>query len=52
LTNEESVFLVEMAKSSDGILLFKATRDGFDSQAFQSKCFNKSTITILVKLKI
>ncbi len=48
MTNEESVSLVEITKSSDGILLYRATRDGFDSQAFHSKCDGKrNTITII-----
>jgi hypothetical protein len=48
LTNEESVSLVEMTKSSDGILLYRATRDRFDGQAFHSKCDGKrNTITII-----
>jgi hypothetical protein len=37
-----------MTKSSDGILLYRATRDGFSSQAFHSKCDGKgNTITII-----
>ncbi len=37
-----------MTKSSDGILLYRATRDGFTSQAFHSKCDGKGkTITII-----
>jgi hypothetical protein len=48
LTNEESYYLVEMTKSSKGILLYRATRDGFTSQAFHSKCVGKgNTITII-----
>jgi hypothetical protein len=48
LTNEESVSLVEMTKSSKGILLYRATRDGFTSEAFHSKCDGKrNTITII-----
>jgi hypothetical protein len=48
LTNEESVSLAEMTKSSKGILLYRATRDGFDSQAFHEKCDGKgNTITII-----
>ena len=48
LTNEESVSLVEMTKSSNGILLYRATRDGFTPQAFHSKCDGKgNTITII-----
>jgi hypothetical protein len=48
LTNEESVYLVEMTKSSKGILLYRATRDGFTSKAFHLKCDGKgNTITII-----
>ncbi len=48
LTNEERVSLVEMTKSSKGILLYRATRDGFTGQAFHSKCDGKgNTITII-----
>ncbi len=37
-----------MTKSSDGILLYRATRDGFTSQAFHSKCDGiGNTITII-----
>ncbi len=40
--------LFEMTKSSDGILLYRATRDGFNGQAFHSKCDGKeNTITII-----
>ena len=50
MTNEESVSLVEMTKSSKINLLYWATRDGFDSQAFHSKCDGKgNTITIIKK---
>jgi hypothetical protein len=42
------VSLFEMTKSSDGILLYRATRDGFNGQAFHSKCDGKeNTITII-----
>jgi hypothetical protein len=42
------VSLIEMTKSSKGILLYRATRDGFTSQAFHSKCDGKgNTITII-----
>jgi hypothetical protein len=48
LTNEESVSLVEITKSSKGILLYRATRDGFNGEAFHSKCDGKrNTITII-----
>ncbi len=48
LTIEESVSLVETTKSTTGILLYRATRDGFSSQAFHLKCDGKgNTITII-----
>jgi hypothetical protein len=48
LTNEESVSLVELTKSSNGNLLYRATRDGFTGKAFHSKCDGKgNTITII-----
>jgi hypothetical protein len=48
LTNEESVSLVELTKTSKGNLLYRATRDGFTSKAFHSKCDGKgNTITII-----
>ena len=40
--------LAEMTKSTKGILLYRATRDGFTSEAFHSKCDGKgNTITII-----
>ncbi len=37
-----------MTKSSNGILLYRATRDGFTGKAFHSKCDNQgNTITII-----
>jgi len=48
LTIEESYYLFEMTKSKKGILLYRATRDGFTGQAFHSKCDGKvNTITII-----
>jgi hypothetical protein len=48
LTNEESYFLFELTKSSKGNLLYRATRDGFNGEAFHSKCDGKGkTITII-----
>jgi hypothetical protein len=42
------VSLIEMTKSSKGNLLYRATRDGFTSEAFHSKCDGKgNTITII-----
>ena len=48
LTNEECHSLVKMTKSSKGILLYRATSDGFTDAAFHSKCDGKrNTITII-----
>ena len=48
LNDEECLSLVEMTKSSNGKLLYRATQDGFTSLAFHSKCDNKAnTITII-----
>ena len=49
LTDHEIMSLVQkMTRLSDGILLYRATRDGFKSQAFHSKCDGKkNTITII-----
>ncbi len=48
MTNEEIVSLVELTKSSKGNLLYRATRDGFNCEAFHSKCDGKgNTITII-----
>jgi hypothetical protein len=48
LTKQESRSLVDMTKSSEGILLYRATVDGFTSHAFHSKCDGKeNTITII-----
>jgi hypothetical protein len=52
LTNEESVSLVEMTKSSDGILLYRATRDGFDGQAFHSKCDGQGKTITIIKINL
>ncbi len=38
-----------MTKSTKGIILYRATRDGFTSQSFHSKCDGKgNTITIIM----
>jgi hypothetical protein len=38
-----------MTKSSKGILLYRATRDGFTSQAFHSKCDGKGNTISIIK---
>jgi hypothetical protein len=48
LTKEESFNLVEMTKSKQGIIMYRATRDGFTCQSFHLKCDGKrNTITII-----
>ena len=48
LNAEEALSLVEMSKSKKGILLYRASRDGFTAQAFHTRCDGKTnTITII-----
>ena len=48
LNTNESLSLVEISKSKQGNLLYRATRDGFTAQAFHSRCDGKTnTITII-----
>ena len=48
LNSDESLSLVEMTKSNKGILLYRATRDGFGAKDFHSRCDGKTkTITII-----
>ncbi len=49
MTNEESVSLVELTKTSKGNLLYRATRDGFNSKAFHSKCDGKGNTISIIK---
>jgi hypothetical protein len=48
LTKEEVMILDQMTHSKDGILLYRATTDGFEASAFHAKCDDKeNTITII-----
>jgi hypothetical protein len=48
LTEDECVSLAEMTKSKNGILLYRASNDGFRGEDFHSKCDNQpNTITIV-----
>ena len=49
LSNEECLSLVEMTKSTKGNLLYRATRDGFTSQAFHSTCDGKVNTFSIIK---
>ena len=48
MNEEEGLTLALMTESSNGILLYRATRDGFTVDEFHSKCDGKAnTITII-----
>jgi hypothetical protein len=48
LNETESLSLIEMTQSINGVLLYRATTDGFDSKIFHMKCDGKAdTITII-----
>jgi hypothetical protein len=48
LTNEEAISLFQITESKDGILLYRATMHGFESEAFHEKCDGKeNTLTII-----
>jgi hypothetical protein len=48
LNEEECLTLAKMTHSTKGNLLYRATRDGFEAQAFHTRCNGKSnTITII-----
>jgi BTB/POZ domain-containing protein KCTD9 len=49
LNIDECVSLIEMTKSKNGRLLYRATRDGFTAQAFHSKCDIKGNTITLIK---
>ena len=48
MSQNECKSLVNITKASNGILLYRATRDGFESKEFHSRCDGKTnTITII-----
>ncbi len=48
LGKDERLSFVKMTEISDGVLLYRASRDGFTTSAFHSKCDGKeNTITII-----
>jgi hypothetical protein len=48
LTLHEQNYLSEITHSSNGTLLYRATRDGFTTEAFHEKCDGKAdTVTII-----
>ncbi len=51
LTKEEVLILAQMTQSKDGILLYRATRDGFESSAFHEKCDGKAKTMTIIKTK-
>ena len=49
LNNEEHKSLIEITGSTKGVLLYRASRDGFTADAFHSRCDEKeNTITIVL----
>ena len=49
LNTEESLSLIEMSKSKNGILLYRATRDGFGAKDFHSICDGKAKSITIIK---
>ncbi len=48
LTEEEALTLSQMTDTKDGLLLYRATTDGFEASAFHAKCdYKENTITII-----
>ncbi len=48
LSHDEAISLAQMTESSDGILLYRASIDGFRASAFHEKCDGKeNTVTII-----
>ena len=43
------MYLMEMTKSNNGKLLYRATRDGFSSQSFHSNCDGKANTIAIIK---
>ncbi len=51
LTKEEVKILSKMIESKDGVLLYRATRDGFEASSFHSKCDGKAKTITIIKTK-
>jgi hypothetical protein len=51
LTKEEVKILSQMIESKDGVLLYRATRDGFEGASFHSKCDGKAKTITIIKTK-
>ncbi len=49
LNAAEIISLVQMTESSNGILLYRATRDGFEASAFHAKCDGKANTVTIIK---
>ena len=41
--------IIQMTNSSNGILLYRATRDGFESRSFHLKCDGKANTVTIIK---
>ena len=51
LTKEEVMILAQITQSKDGILLYRATRDGFEASSFHEKCDGKAKTITIIKTK-
>ncbi len=51
LTKDEVMILALMIESKDGVLLYRATRDGFKASSFHSKCDGKAKTITIIKTK-
>ncbi len=51
LTKEELMIFAPMIESKDGVLLYRATRDGFEASSFHSKCDGKANTITIIKTK-
>jgi hypothetical protein len=51
LTKEEIMILSQMIDSKDCVLLYRATRDGFEGASFHSKCDGEAKTITIIKTK-
>ena len=49
LTETEAQSLLKMVKSENGVLLYRATVDGFNASAFHEKCDGKANTVTIIK---
>jgi hypothetical protein len=49
MTKEEGLSLFKMTKLTNGILLYRGSRDGFTGEAFHAKCDDKAKTVSIIK---